>query len=673
MTETLKLVIMGEDQFSGVMGKLKSHLPSLKTLAIGAGAAIAGTGAALFAMAKSTAEAYDKVQKFSDQIGVSTSFLSKMNVAAGFADIQVETMNKSIERLQVGMGESARGIGMAKDAFKDLNISIYDANGNLKTSEEVMPELADAFGNLTNATQKTELAQKIFGQRGLEMLKLFKNGSAGLNEMTAEAEKFGLVVSAQAGANAAEFNDSLQRVGMSLQGLKNYISEQVIPIITGLANKFADFVANNRAQIIDWAEGFVSVLGQVAEYGAYAVGILIDSWRGLQMVWQVLKIALIELESIMIMSLEKTVNVIVAVMEKLNFRGIFDGAIEKAKGFGDAMRELGEITDEQVAGSWKKLNDIIDQGSATKKVKEAIIVVKEAFAEIQESGMAHVEAMGGTEGIHPFTTANIEKTQENIDLLKEIRLEQYDEEIAQLEELQQAYDDHFMTEGEKLQAWYDKKFAMFIGNNDAIYKLDKLYKAKAFDLHVKDVEARAKFDEQVQKERISAMNDFYNNIQYLGQHNGRTMFKIAKAAAIGHTIMQTYEGAQKAYTSLAGIPIIGPALGTMAAIAAIAAGMARVSQIRSQEYSAAHGGLGYVPKEQTYLLDRGERILSPNQNRDLADFMKKGTTASIENLNLNVSITGKQLQDMTTSDVKDLVLDKFMPALQQLKEHGIYA
>ena len=35
----------------------------------------------------------------------------------------------------------------------------------------------------------------------------------------------------------------------------------------------------------------------------------------------------------------------------------------------------------------------------------------------------------------------------------------------------------------------------------------------------------------------------------------------------------------------------------------------------------AHGGLDYVPSESTYLLDRGERVLSPRQNQDLTNYL----------------------------------------------------
>ncbi len=90
--------------------------------------------------------------------------------------------------------------------------------------------------------------------------------------------------------------------------------------------------------------------------------------------------------------------------------------------------------------------------------------------------------------------------------------------------------------------------------------------------------------------RKSAMDGMFSNLISLMSSRSKTMFNIGKAAAITQTVLSTYEGAQKAYSALAGIPIVGPALGIAAAGAAIAAGAARVSAIRSQSF----GGGGSV-------------------------------------------------------------------------------
>jgi hypothetical protein len=60
-----------------------------------------------------------------------------------------------------------------------------------------------------------------------------------------------------------------------------------------------------------------------------------------------------------------------------------------------------------------------------------------------------------------------------------------------------------------------------------------------------------------------------------------------KAMAIAQATMDTYKAATSAYSAMAGIPMVGPALGAVAAGAAVAAGIANVKKITSTKPAAA--------------------------------------------------------------------------------------
>ena len=100
------------------------------------------------------------------------------------------------------------------------------------------------------------------------------------------------------------------------------------------------------------------------------------------------------------------------------------------------------------------------------------------------------------------------------------------------------------------------------------------------------------------KQQTSATSKLFGDLSTLQESGNKRMFEVGKAAAKAQTVMSTYEGAQKAYTALSGIPIVGPALGLAAAGAAIAAGGMRLSAINSTSFgggssvsaSAAGGG-----------------------------------------------------------------------------------
>jgi hypothetical protein len=58
--------------------------------------------------------------------------------------------------------------------------------------------------------------------------------------------------------------------------------------------------------------------------------------------------------------------------------------------------------------------------------------------------------------------------------------------------------------------------------------------------------------------------------------------KAYKAFAVTQAIINTFQGANEAYTSMASIPYVGPALGIAAAVAAVAMGIANVHSILSE-------------------------------------------------------------------------------------------
>lgn len=62
--------------------------------------------------------------------------------------------------------------------------------------------------------------------------------------------------------------------------------------------------------------------------------------------------------------------------------------------------------------------------------------------------------------------------------------------------------------------------------------------------------------------------------------------KAGKAFAVTQAIIDTYASANSAYSAMAGIPYVGPALGIAAAAAAVASGIANVKTILSTQVSS---------------------------------------------------------------------------------------
>lgn len=123
--------------------------------------------------------------------------------------------------------------------------------------------------------------------------------------------------------------------------------------------------------------------------------------------------------------------------------------------------------------------------------------------------------------------------------------------------------------------------------------------------------------------------------------NNKKAFEAQKAVAIAQTIISTYQAATQAFAAMSAIPFIGPALGFAAAATIVAAGMANVSAIRSQQYSGRALG-GPVMGNQSYIVgENGPEMFTPSttgnitRNQDLMD----GGGQTVVNFNITANDT----------------------------------
>lgn len=155
---------------------------------------------------------------------------------------------------------------------------------------------------------------------------------------------------------------------------------------------------------------------------------------------------------------------------------------------------------------------------------------------------------------------------------------------------------------EQLRAQNEGELAEIDRQNEI--KLQKLQDFYDKGLVAEEDYQKAKKDiqEQTDKERLDSyvktLGDTTSNLKTaLGE--GSALYK---AAAITETVINTYKAATGAYSALAPIPIVGPALGAVAAGAAVAAGLANVARIRA---AREQGGALYAGQAST-IAERGK-------------------------------------------------------------------
>nr|WP_279153306.1 phage tail tape measure protein [Pseudomonas mosselii] len=109
---------------------------------------------------------------------------------------------------------------------------------------------------------------------------------------------------------------------------------------------------------------------------------------------------------------------------------------------------------------------------------------------------------------------------------------------------------------------------------------------------------------------------------------GKATQSSAGIAMVANAQATAFQASLAAFASTAAIPIVGPAMAPAAAAAAAAATAPMVAGVASTALMGmAHDGIDSIPREGTWLLDGGERVLNPNQNRDLTQYLRNANDA----------------------------------------------
>lgn len=126
-------------------------------------------------------------------------------------------------------------------------------------------------------------------------------------------------------------------------------------------------------------------------------------------------------------------------------------------------------------------------------------------------------------------------------------------------------------------------------------KREEIWKLDAAQEEIKDTEKKERKKWELENDygtsRVDGAMTLANNLAAFQQSKSREAFELGKAGAIAETTISTYKSAQSSYDALAGIPVVGPVLGGIAAAAAIGAGFMRVQAIESQDLALADGAV----------------------------------------------------------------------------------
>jgi uncharacterized membrane protein len=201
----------------------------------------------------------DDLITLSNKTGISVIQLQELEYAARFVDVSLETMTSSMNKLTRTMGMAQQSLQSGKlneqaKAYQHLGVEVMNTDGTLRNNKVVFNEVIDALGKMTNETERDALAMQLFGKSATELNPMIKAGSIELNRLAQEAHQVGAVVS-EDGVNAlGAFDDHMQTLNASTQGLMREALAQLAPLI----NEMIVGLKEMMPQIIETIQNFIT-------------------------------------------------------------------------------------------------------------------------------------------------------------------------------------------------------------------------------------------------------------------------------------------------------------------------------------------------------------------------------------------------------------------------------
>ena len=219
----------------------KSFATGIKVAGATIGAALAATTAAVVASGKAFVNAAQDVAAYGNEIDKESQKLGISAQAYQEWDFIMQHAGASIDGMKTAMKKLVTEAQNGSDAFEALGLS-QEQVANM-SQEDLFYTTISALQDMENQEQRTALASQLLGKQAMELGPLFNMSSTDLEEMRQQAHELGAVMSDEAVASSAQFQDSLQNVQASLSGLKNNMMSEFLPsmstVMDGLASIFS--------------------------------------------------------------------------------------------------------------------------------------------------------------------------------------------------------------------------------------------------------------------------------------------------------------------------------------------------------------------------------------------------------------------------------------------------
>ena len=219
------------DKMKGVGDKVTDVGKKLAPVS-GAAAAIGG---GLLKLGYDAITSADELSTLSQQTGISTDELQKMKYASDLVDVSVEDITGALRKMKTKMDPSNK-------AFKDLGVSVINADGSLRSATDVFYDSLEALSQIENETERDQKAMALFGKSADSLAGIIDDGGAALKGYGEEAQNLGLILDEDTIGSLNDTNDAVDKMKATVSATLGQVGADVAEVLGPAVEKVGEWI-----------------------------------------------------------------------------------------------------------------------------------------------------------------------------------------------------------------------------------------------------------------------------------------------------------------------------------------------------------------------------------------------------------------------------------------------
>lgn len=264
------LVALGFEVDASDLKEFEKQADEAKKTMLAVGTAAAAAAGAIGLFVANVAGGIDDLADWAEAEQVALDAVQEWGYAAQLNGSSLDAVKASISGINRVLGEAALGIGRGAMTFEKLGLSAKNAEGQVKSVDELLAEVSDRMQGMSRQ-EAIAMAEKLGIDRSL--IPLLMKGREAFEEYRKEAQAFG-IVSDEDAQKAGDFQDSMDRTRFMVGALTKSIAVELMPRLTELMDGFRKWVMANR-------EVIKSSIGTAIKVVTIVIGRLWDVVSGL--------------------------------------------------------------------------------------------------------------------------------------------------------------------------------------------------------------------------------------------------------------------------------------------------------------------------------------------------------------------------------------------------------